>query len=166
MVIKLSTCIYDWRNDRRRAHPYTWFLILILGIIFLVEFFGGIGETVQKDIHNFPPLWHSTPLLALVLAALKLSAYLLGISIIALMIFVPCRNFFFPRIILGQMETTTTVFDDKGKSRLLVKMEHRDFHVSNLVDVKSIVENSALEGQNLRFTLGAFNRVLKIDKLL
>lgn len=162
----MSNSLYDWRNDRGRLHPYAGFLFLGLGLFLLVKFLNELGTDVQNDVSNFQSMWKSSPILALSLALVVLCAYVFGICLIGLMIYIPCRNFFFPRVVQGQFQTILTIIDDKGKSKLLIKMEHRDFQVSNIRNLPSIMLSGSLEGQNLRFTLGAFSRVIKIDKLL
>jgi hypothetical protein len=162
----MSSCLYDWRKDRGRLHPYAGFLFLGLGLFLLAKFLNEFRADVRRDIRNFQPVWQSSPILALFLAIIVLCAYIFGSCLIGLMIYIPCRNFFFPRVVEGKFEAITTIFNSKGKSQLLIKMEDTSFRVPDLVDLKLIIGGSGLEGQKLRFTLGAFNRVLKIDKLL
>jgi len=161
----METCIYDWRKSRSRAHPYAWLVMLGLAIVFLAEFFSGISRTIEGDIHNFPPLWNSSPVLAILLASVKLFVYVFGGCLVSLMIFIPVSHFFCPRVIRGRFESVSTTVTDKGKSLLSIQMSDYQFHTSDFGDLETLILDPALRGQELRFTLGAFNRILRIERL-
>ena len=79
--------------------------------------------------------------------------------------YVPVRNLFCPRIIEGTLETVSAAFTDKGKPVLSIKLNQLEFLVPNLGDLDKVVTNPDLQWQKLRFSLRAFNRVLRVDKL-
>ena len=137
----------------------------MLGLALLAKFLNELAGDIERDVRNFPPVWRSSPTLAILLALFVLCAYVFGVWLIGFMIYVPVRNLFCPRIIEGTLKTVSATFTDKGKPVLSIKLNQHEFLVPNLGDLDKVVTNPDLQWQKLRFSLGAFNRVLRVDKL-
>lgn len=86
-----ETTIY-YTSKSSRSNPATEILVLILGVVMLVWYVRGVSDAVRGDIHDFIPAFRSTPLLAVVFAFLKLTAYILFPALFSLMVYIPIRN--------------------------------------------------------------------------
>lgn len=160
----MSTTIYDGSKNSR-FNPLAGVFTFALGTGLLGWYLTGIGGAVAADIRNFPASFQSLPMLTVAFALLKLVAYLSFGTLFALMVYVPLRNLWFRRVVSGELESVPTRIAKKRSVVLSIKVGQRIIRVIDRADLSSNLNERAAVGDQLRFTIGAFNRVLKVEKL-
>ncbi|MFI5058929.1 MAG: hypothetical protein ACHQLQ_12150 [Candidatus Acidiferrales bacterium] len=159
----MSTTLYDASSDRQ-FNPFAGVFTLTLGIALLAWYLHGIVEAVEGDIHNFPAAFHESPVLTLIFVVLKPIGYVSFGALFILMIYGPMRNLFLKRVVSGKLRSMSV--EAKGKGKLLLSVEIGAHHLvlPDRGGLGDVICDEALLGQELRFTLGAFNRVHKVEK--
>jgi hypothetical protein len=165
LVFMQFTTLYDASSDSH-FNPFAGILTLSLGIALLVWYLWGIVGAVQGDIHAFTAAFHESRMLTSIFLVLKPVAYLLFGGLFMLMIYVPMRNLFFKRVVSGNLRSMSAQTKKKNKRVLSVEIGLCTLVLPDRGDLSEILCDDQLLGQELRFTLGAFNRVYKLEKLL
>jgi hypothetical protein len=160
----VSTTLYDASSDPQ-FNPFAGIFTLSLGIVLLAWYLRGIVGAVEGDIHNFSAAFHESPVLTLLFAVLKPIAYVLFGTLFMLMIYGPMRNLLFKRVVSGNLRSVSVNETKKSNLILSVEIGHSTLVLSNRGRLGEILCDEQLLGHELKFTLGAFNRVYKVEKL-
>jgi hypothetical protein len=164
LVFMQITTLYDASSDSH-FNPFAGMLTLSLGIALSVWYVHGIVGAVAGDIHTFTAAFHESPILTSIFLVLKPVAYVLFGGLFILMIYVPVRNLFFKRVVSGNLQSISAQTKKKNKRVLLVEIGPCMLVLQDRGDVSEILCDDQLVGQELRVTLGAFNRVYRLEKL-
>jgi hypothetical protein len=160
----MPTRIYDAISNTK-FHPFAGLFTLGLGLALSTWYVSGIAGAVKGDFHGFPTSFHTAPVLSVFFAVLKLCGYVLFGGLFALMVYVPARNLFFKRSISGPLVSLSSIVREKRRSLLQIQVGQSQFRVPDPGDLEASINDNALKGQELRFKLGAFNRVLSVEKM-
>jgi hypothetical protein len=154
--------IYDCKADIR-LNPFAGAFSFAIGVVLLLWYLRRVYGAIASDIQSFPAAFRSDAALAALFAALKLLAYILFPILFAAMIYVPVRNLMLRRVVSGRLGDVSVLVVVRGKTKLSVKLDDRMIIVANEEGLEASLEG--LRGIEIRFTLGAFDRVLMIERL-
>jgi hypothetical protein len=160
----MPTRIYDASSDIK-LHPFAGVFTLGLGLALSTWYVSGIAGAVRRDLHDFPASFHTAPVLTVFFAVLKLCGYVVFGGLFALMVYVPARDLFFKRAISCPLVSLSSIVREKRRSLLQIQLGQFQFRVPDPGDLEASINDSALKGQELQFILGAFNRVLSVEKM-
>ena len=147
-----------------RFHPAGGVFTLCLGLVLSGWYVTEITSAIKQDVQNFLPAFQESPRLTVFFTVFKVCAYVIFPCLFALMVYVPTRNLFFKRAVSGRLALSAIV-NEKGKAFLSIQLEHNQLLVRDPGDLGAVIRGHVPEGQELRFKLGAFNRVLSVEKL-
>ena len=156
--------IYDASSDIRLQRG-AGIITLGLGVALSGWYLSRITDAIRVDIHNFPAAFQSSPGLTIFFAMFKLCSYVLFGWLFAMMVYVPTRNLFFTRVISGRLVSLSSKLTERGKPLLSVQLERSQLLVPGAGGLEAAINDDALKGQELLFRVGAFRRVLSVDKL-
>ena len=159
------TTLYDGSSDSQ-FNPSTGIFTLALGIAISVWYLRGIVGAIKGDTHNFIAAFHESPILTLIFLVLKPVAYVLFGALFLLMIYGPMRNLFFKRVVSGNLRSVSMQEKKKNKLALSVEIGPCTLALADRRGLTEILCDDQLLGQELRLTLGAFNRVYKLEKIV
>ncbi len=159
-----STCIYDIQEGAR-FHPVGAFITLAIGLVLSVYFLKGITPAIQSDIRNFPAAFQESPTIAIIATVFKLFAYTFFAFMGALLTYVPTRNVFVKRTVSGQLLNLSPGLNHKGKPVLTIQFDDRELLVPDSDELQGSISSGAQAGDDLQLTIGAFGRVLRVDKI-
>jgi hypothetical protein len=81
------------------------------------------------------------------------------------MIYVPVRNLFLKRVVSGRLRAVSAKVTEKGRPLLSIQLDQHRIVVPEPGDLESALNQDAVREQEIRITLGAFNRVLRVEKI-
>lgn len=160
----MNTTIYD-ANEARPARRSSGLLTLALGIGLSAWYVVNIGKTVRGDIQTFPSSFKSLPFLTTVFAAFKVVAYIAFGMLFLAMIYVPLRNLWPTKSWTGRFQV---VEERSGRFRgrhISIRLGDKTFRLKNADGLKSVLDEKISPGDLARFTIGAFGRVERVEKL-
>lgn len=160
----MKSTIYD-ANAARPSRRFSVLLTLALGIGLSAWYFRDIGKTVIGDTHTFSSSFRTLPILTLVLALFKLLAYLVFGALFAIMIYVPVRNLWFNKCLTGRIESVEESSKPGNGTYVLVKLDGQIFTFRDPGGLKDSLRERTSLGDSVRFTIGAFGRVERVEKL-
>jgi hypothetical protein len=159
----MTTCIYNVRLEIR-FHPSADIFTLAVGLGFSAWYVNGIGAAITHDIRTFPEAFRESPVLTIIFAVFKLCGYVLFPCLFAVMVYGPIRNLFFKREISGRLVSLSANATKKRRS-LSIELEHNQFVVPDPGGLEAAINDGAIKGDELRFVIGAFSRVLSVEKV-
>jgi len=160
----LPTIIYDAASDVR-FQPLPGLFTLLLGLALSVWYVRDIGITISGDVRTFPAAFVEAPVATIVFSVVKMCAYIFFPILFALMVYMPVRNLFFRRVVTGSLFDVQTIDVGGRKRKLLLGVGRHKLVVSDQGDLEAVISRARSLKQELRFTLGAFNRVLRVETI-
>jgi hypothetical protein len=180
-----STKVYGVEIDRR-VPPYVSLLGLVAGAAFLGWYGAEVRSAVASDVRNFPASFHSDPALTVVFTILKTWGYLWFPYIAATWVYVPVRDFLAKRVSSGRLVEVVNVpvgqgvpwwahvpllgwflswgMPVSGRSPMKqIRLGERVFRVPDAPALSQVLSREDVIGNEVVFSLGAFNRVLSIE---
>jgi hypothetical protein len=158
-----TTTIYDARRSLR-FNPVGLLFNLGMGLLLSIWYLQGIADAIRADIRYFPAAYHSSPVLAVTFALLKLVAYPSFGVMFATMIYASVRSLWINRIVDGALEKVSA--SSAGNKILLsLQVGGRTLTLHDAGDLKAELDRNTVLGDELRFTVGAFGCAAKVEKL-
>lgn len=158
-----TTTIYDARRSLR-FNPIAQLFNLVLGLLLSIWYVRGIADAIRADIRYFPAAYHSSPVLTVTFAVLKLVAYPSSAALFAIMIYASVRNLWLKRIVdgpLGKVSASSV----RNRTLLSLQVGGRTMILRDSGELKAELDRHTVLGDELRFTLGAFGGATKVEKL-
>lgn len=137
---------------------------LVIGLLLSIWYLQGIADAVRADIRYFPAAYHSSPVLAVTFAVLKLVAYPSFGVLFATMIYAPIRSLWINRIVDGPLEKVSAS-SARNKTLLSLPVGGRTLTLHDAGALKAELDGHIVLGDELRFTVGAFGCAAKVEKL-
>ncbi len=160
----MPTTIYDLQKQPP-FHPAGGLFVLGWGVALSVFFLKGIGPTIRDDIQYFPAAFRESPIITIIATIFKLVGYPLFAFMCALLVYVPIRNIFLKQFVSGRLLSMFPSFNKRGRPILTIRLDQHELVVRDRDTLQDAISSSAVAGDQLQFTMGAFNRVLRVDKL-
>jgi hypothetical protein len=154
--------------DANEAHParrFSGLLTLLMGIALSTWYVRDIGKTVRGDLQTFPLSFRVLPILTIVFAVFKLVAYIAFGALFAIMIYVPLCNLWLTKSLTGRIESIEQGDQSNHQSYILVRLDGRVCRFRDSNGLKSALEENTSRGNSVRFVIGAFGRVERVEKL-
>jgi len=159
----MAVTIYDV-SEQPRFRPSAGILTFALGLGMLIWYGWHIRGAVASDIRNFPASYRSFPLVTIAFAVFKMVAYVSFGVLFALMVYVPVRNLWLGRVVTGVPHSVSSV--TKGRRVLLsIQVNGGIITLRGAGGLEPLLQDSVTCGDRLRLTIGAFDSLLKIEKL-
>jgi hypothetical protein len=174
-----DTIIYSDRASSVPGNRGGQIILLVLGTLLAIRYALGVGREIAHNLVTFPASYRSFPVLTLLLSLLALCAYVLFPCVALVMIYIPVRNLFLNRVITGKLlseiqwhtddeaimeiriGTTKLHVHDRGR----IQFQRQHLQVRDLDNLGSILGDESLVGCELRLRVGAFNRVLSVERM-
>jgi hypothetical protein len=158
-----TTTIYD-AGRSLRFNPVALLFSLVMGLLLSIWYLRGIADAIKADIRYFPAAYHSSPVLAVTFAVLKLVAYPSIAALFAMMMYAPVRSLWLTRIVDGPLENVS-VSSVRNRTLLSLQVGGRTITLHDAGDLKAELDRHTMLGDQLRFTVGAFGCAAKVEKL-
>jgi len=160
----VSLTIYE-ANEAGPVRRFSGLLTLALGVVLSAWYARDIGKTVRGDIETFLPSFKTLPILTVVFAVFKFVAYIAFGALFVIMIYVPLRNLLLNRLLIGRIDSVEQNNERGHRTYVSVKLNGRIFRFRDPGGLKSALDEKTSPGDSVRFVLGAFGRVEKVEKL-
>jgi hypothetical protein len=160
----VNSTIYD-ANEGRPDRRFTGLFTLAFGIGLSAWYVRGIPHAIIHAIQTFPPSFKAMPILTVGLAVFMFVAYIAFGALLAMMIYIPACNLWFNKFVTGHIESTEVSIKPDNKAYVSIKLDGQVFTFKDRAGLKWSLREKVSPGDSVRFTIGAFGRVERVDKL-
>jgi hypothetical protein len=161
-TVTSTTTIYD-ASRSLRFNPVALLFTLVMGLLLSIWYPQGIADAIRADIRYFAAAYHSSPVMAVTFAVIKLIAYPSFGVLFATMIYASVRSLWINRIVDGPLEKVSAS-SARNKTLLSLRVGGRTLTLHDAGDLKAELDRHTVLGDELRFTVGAFGCAAKVEK--
>ncbi len=159
----MSRLVYDSTSDIR-FHPVAGGFTLLLGLGLGAWYVRDITTVIAGDAKNFHAAFVESPIPTLLFVVFKICAYVFFAALFGLMIYVPARNLFLRRVVSGHLVEVLPK-DGADSNKLVLNFSSSVLSVPRSVDLEAALAKVLPQNLEVKVTLGAFNRVIRVEQV-